>query len=114
MNGKIQSICSQNNRDSVSVISGANNRKIEDIRVGDFPWGIVVNERTETGYVVNSIVTNSNISVIDLGNNSKWEPNIPVRNGSLDIAVNMDTNIQDERKRILEAVGNFYEEITCK
>jgi YVTN family beta-propeller protein len=80
------------NRDSVSIISGANNRKIgEDIPVGNFPWGIAVNDDTETGYVANSMVPSSSVSVIDLGNNTK-KKDIPVGNGPLAIAVNENTN----------------------
>jgi YVTN family beta-propeller protein len=48
---------------SISVISGENNSRIKDIRVGEEPRAIGINEMTNTIYVVNS--ESDSVSVID-------------------------------------------------
>ena len=80
---------SNNDSDSVSVISLTKYTKIDDIPVGKGPGDIGVNSDTNTIDVANDDDT---VSVIDGNSKTKIGNDIPVGKGPGDIGVNWNTN----------------------
>lgn len=73
----------------LTVIDGSTNEIVDNIPVGDFPFGVAVNPSTNTIYVSNQ--ENKSISVID-GSTDAVTTTIGVGNRPADIAVNQNTN----------------------
>jgi YVTN family beta-propeller protein len=94
---------------TVSVISGATNRRSATVPVGGFPQGIAVNSATNQIYVALFSGTDSTVSVID-GNTNTVVTSIPV-SGAEYVATNATTNRiyvsdSDNTVRVIDGASN--------
>ena len=74
----------------ITVINGTTNSIVDNIQVGDFPYGVAVNPLTNTIYVTNK--NDKTVSVID-GSTDAVVSTIGVGNQPADIAVNPNTGM---------------------